>query len=89
MAVKRIATPALLPFHAGTYFPPEDRKGIPGFPKILAVVSDYYRNKKGEVQKINAQIQETLRHITSINYSKEALKPDPLVKAYEGLGRTV
>ncbi len=36
-------TPDLVPFHAGTYFPPEDREGMPGFPKILAVVSDYYR----------------------------------------------
>ena len=28
-------TPDLIPFHAGTYFPPEDREGMPGFPKIL------------------------------------------------------
>ena len=26
-------TPDLVPFHAGTYFPPEDRGGMPGFPK--------------------------------------------------------
>jgi uncharacterized protein YyaL (SSP411 family) len=78
-------TPALLPFHAGTYFPPEDQKGMPGFPKILAVVSDYYRNKKGEVQKINAQIQETLRHITSIHHSEETLEQKVLAKAYEVL----
>ncbi len=28
-------TPDLVPFHAGTYFPPEDRGGMPGFRKIL------------------------------------------------------
>ncbi|MEZ4653883.1 MAG: thioredoxin domain-containing protein [Candidatus Eisenbacteria bacterium] len=27
-------TPDLRPFYAGTYFPPEDRYGRPGFPKI-------------------------------------------------------
>ena len=27
-------TPDLIPFHAGTYFPPEDRMGMPGFPKV-------------------------------------------------------
>ena len=25
-------SPDLKPFYAGTYFPPEDRSGIPGFP---------------------------------------------------------
>ena len=78
-------TPALIPFHAGTYFPPEDRKGMPGFPKILAIVSDYYRNRKEEVQKINVQIQETLLHITSIVHSQEAMDTKPLAKAYEVL----
>ena len=78
-------TPALLPFHAGTYFPPEDRKGMPGFPKILAVVSDYYKNRKEEVGKINAQIQETLLQITSIAHSTETLELKPLAKAVEVL----
>jgi uncharacterized protein YyaL (SSP411 family) len=78
-------TPALIPFHAGTYFPPEDRKGMPGFPKILAIVSDYYRNRKEEVQKINVQIQETLHHIMSIVHSQEVMDTKPLAKAYEVL----
>ena len=78
-------TPTLLPFHAGTYFPPEDRSGIPGFPKILAVVSDYYKNRKEEVRKINAQIQETLLQITSIAHSTETLELKPLAKAVEVL----
>jgi hypothetical protein len=78
-------TPALLPFHAGTYFPPEDRKGMPGFPKILAVVSDYYKNRKEEVRKINAQIQETLLQITHIAHSTETLELKPLAKAVEVL----
>ena len=28
-------TPDGKPFYGGTYFPPEDRHGIPGFPKLL------------------------------------------------------
>ena len=39
-------TPDLVPFHAGTYFPPEDRGGMPGFPKVLVIVSDYYRTRR-------------------------------------------
>ena len=30
------ALPDGRPFHAGTYFPPEDRGGMPGFPRVLA-----------------------------------------------------
>ena len=32
-------TPEQLPFFAGTYFPPEDRHGRPGFPAILLATS--------------------------------------------------
>src|SRR5215467_1728127 len=33
------------PFYGGTYFPPEPRQGMPGFPQILAGVADAYRNR--------------------------------------------
>ena len=28
-------TPDGVPFYGGTYFPPEDRHGLPGFPRVL------------------------------------------------------
>ena len=28
-------TPDLKPFYCGTYYPPEDRHGMPGFPRVL------------------------------------------------------
>ena len=34
------------PFFGGTYFPPEDRQGMPGFPRILVAVSQAYRDKR-------------------------------------------
>ncbi|HTW94273.1 MAG TPA: DUF255 domain-containing protein [Tepidisphaeraceae bacterium] len=42
-------TPGLLPFHAGTYFAPDDRYGRPGFPRLLAAIDDAWRNRKLEV----------------------------------------
>src|SRR5881275_3034669 len=33
-------TPELKPFFGGTYFPPQDRHGLPGFPKLLAAIAD-------------------------------------------------
>jgi uncharacterized protein YyaL (SSP411 family) len=37
-------TPDLKPFYGGTYFPPEDKYGRPGFPKVLKALSDAFKN---------------------------------------------
>jgi uncharacterized protein len=37
------------PFYGGTYYPPDDRHGLPGFPKVLAAVSEAYRSRRAEV----------------------------------------
>ena len=42
-------TPDLQPFYGGTYFPPNDRHGLPGFPRVLAGVADAYRSRRDEV----------------------------------------
>ncbi len=49
-------TPQLKPFYGGTYFPPEDRGGLPGFPRVLQTVLQAYRTRKGEVESTAAQI---------------------------------
>src|SRR3954468_345506 len=36
-------TPDGVPFYGGTYFPPEDRGQMPGFPRVLAGVAEAYR----------------------------------------------
>ncbi|RJQ15090.1 MAG: thioredoxin domain-containing protein [Nitrospiraceae bacterium] len=37
------------PFFGGTYFPPEDRAGRPGFKKVLGAVIDLYRTKRDDI----------------------------------------
>jgi uncharacterized protein len=54
-------TPGLQPFFAGTYFPPEDRHGIPGFPRVLAAVEEAYRDRRDEVEAQGRQVVEHLR----------------------------
>jgi uncharacterized protein YyaL (SSP411 family) len=39
------------PFFGGTYFPPEDQMGRPGFRRILLAVADSYRNKRTELER--------------------------------------
>jgi uncharacterized protein YyaL (SSP411 family) len=77
-------TPDLIPFHAGTYFPPEDRGGIPGFPKILVIVSDYYRSHPEEVEKMGVQVKNALHQIVSFVPSQATMNEDILKKAFKG-----
>ena len=55
-------TPDLLPFFGGTYFPPEDSRGRPGFPRVLNALHDVWINQQAEViaqaEKITAVIEQ-------------------------------
>ncbi|MER3480575.1 MAG: thioredoxin domain-containing protein [Meiothermus sp.] len=42
-------TPDLKPFFGGTYFPPEDRHGLPSFARVLEAVSRAWHNRRAEV----------------------------------------
>lgn len=78
-------TPDLVPFHAGTYFPPEDRMGIIGFPKILTLISTYYHTHREEVRKITTQVRQALTQMIKMIPSQETLNDHVLLKAFESL----
>ncbi len=80
-------TPDLVPFHAGTYFPPEDRMGMPGFPKVLMTVSDYYQTHRHEVASVEMQMRNALHQMVQILPSQEALEPDLLSRAFDNIER--
>jgi uncharacterized protein YyaL (SSP411 family) len=44
-------TPDKKPFFGGTYFPPADRFGIPGFPRLLTELGDAWRTRRGEIEE--------------------------------------
>jgi uncharacterized protein YyaL (SSP411 family) len=44
-------TPELEPFYGGTYYPPEDRWGRPGFPTLLARLAQLWREERGRVRQ--------------------------------------
>jgi uncharacterized protein len=54
-------TPDLVPFYGGTYFPPEDRHQMPGFPRVLVGVSEAYRSRPDEIQESATEILAELR----------------------------
>jgi len=56
-------TPAGEPFFAGTYFPPTPRHGMPSFRQVLSAVTAAWRERRGEVEKVGADIAEHLRAV--------------------------
>jgi uncharacterized protein YyaL (SSP411 family) len=65
-------TPDGKPFYGGTYFPPEDRGGMPGFPRVLAGVNQAYRERPLDVEKSVTQILGALQRMAE---SAETAKP--------------
>jgi uncharacterized protein len=54
-------SPDLKPFYAGTYFPPEDRGGMPGFPRLLEALSQAYHEKRETVVKMGQEVESRLK----------------------------
>ncbi|GJG85623.1 thioredoxin domain-containing protein [Gemmatimonadetes bacterium T265] len=50
-------TPEGEPFVAGTYFPPDDRHGIPSFRRVLESVSDAWRTRRHDVARTTASLR--------------------------------
>jgi uncharacterized protein YyaL (SSP411 family) len=56
-----ICTPDGRPFYVGTYFPPERRADMPGFPEIIEAVMRAWRERRGEVETNAEQIASALK----------------------------
>jgi uncharacterized protein len=54
-------TPEKEPFFGGTYFPPEDVHGRPGFKKVLKAVSEFYKTKRGDAGEYARKVMEALK----------------------------
>src|SRR5271170_6843399 len=53
-------TPDGKPFFGGTYFPPEDSMGRPGFKRILLAISDAFEKRRAEVDSSAQALEEAV-----------------------------
>ncbi len=53
-------TPEGLPFYGGTYFPPEDRPGMPSFTQVLLAVAEAWGERGEEIRASGEQLRERL-----------------------------
>src|ERR1043166_2390125 len=81
-------TPDLVPFYGGTYFPPEDRHQMPGFPRILSAVSEAFRTRPEEVRQSAWEILSELRRMSIAQQSSELINTQLLDHAFRHIART-
>lgn len=78
-------TPDQEPFYGGTYFPPEDRYGRPGFPRLLTALADAYHNRSGDISKSILQIRETLQKMSTLEEAQGDLSADIIMQGARSL----
>ncbi len=71
-------TPDLRPFYGGTYFPPHDKFGMPGFPKLLASLHDAWVRRAGEVESQAKEFRDGLEFLA--NHGLSGTPSAPVVK---------
>ena len=78
-------TPAGEPFYGGTYFPPEDRHGMPGFPRVLAAISDAYSQRRSDVASSAKEITAAMGSMGQALMDYTPLSKDTMSLAYTRL----
>ncbi len=81
-------TPDLKPFIGGTYFPPEPRMNMPGFPQVLRAVSSQYQEGRDAVTKNSKIVVEAVQTMTALEPAGDALDGRPVELAFEQLSQT-
>src|SRR5437588_1330014 len=82
-------TPDLKPFVGGTYFPPEDRYGQPGFTKVLERIAAAWKQDHEKIAEQGSKIVEALRESQNAQPESAAKIDNQLFQtAYEQLSRS-
>jgi hypothetical protein len=55
-------TPDGKPFFGGTYFPPGDQHGRPGFPRVLLTMAEAFQNRRDEVNESAGSVMAAIEH---------------------------
>ena len=81
-------TPEGVPFYGGTYFPPEDRYNMPGFPRVLISMTEAYRERPEDVEQTGASIIAELNRLSLARESNEPLNQALLDHAFRGIAKS-
>jgi uncharacterized protein YyaL (SSP411 family) len=74
-------TPDGKPFFGGTYFPPEDRHGLPGFKRVLRAVAQAYRERPQEIAQNVERLTRALDTLSSFKASDTQMSAGMIERA--------
>jgi uncharacterized protein YyaL (SSP411 family) len=81
-------TPDLKPFVGGTYFPPEDRYGQPGFKKVLERIAAAWKDNHDKIVEQGGKIVAALRESQSTPEAEGKIDAAILDAAYRQIERS-
>ena len=74
-------TPDGRPFYGGTYFPPEDRGGLPAFDRVLLTIADAFTGRRGDVVASGQQLVARIADTFAARRPSEPLRAEMLDRA--------
>ena len=80
-------TPDAVPFYGGTYYPPQDRYNMPGFPRVLIGVAEAYRDRQDDIRETGTSLVNELRRLSTTSGSDHPIEAELLNAAYVGIIR--
>lgn len=81
-------TPDRKPFFGGTYFPPDNRFGRPGFRMILERLGQSWRDDRARIEQSGAQVLEQLRQYSTVDAGRARAGAGALQSAFRGFRST-
>src|SRR3954462_6718403 len=79
-------TPDGRPFYGGTYFPDEDRHGMPAFAKVCEVVAQAWNDQRDDIEEQANKLTEAIDESVLRSRAPSALDAGILARAVEGIG---
>jgi uncharacterized protein YyaL (SSP411 family) len=81
-------TPDLKPFFGGTYFPPDDRYGRPGFPTLLERIASAWREQRAEIAETSVNVISQLKKYSEFGATGGIADKTTLDSAFQYFRRT-
>jgi uncharacterized protein YyaL (SSP411 family) len=77
--------PEGVPFFGGTYFPPDEGRGMPSFRMVMEAVVDAWESRREEIRERAPEVRARLGALAAVEPRAEAVGPADLQRATEAL----
>jgi uncharacterized protein YyaL (SSP411 family) len=81
-------TPDLKPFFGGTYFPPDNRYGRPGFPTLLGYMAETWQKERSKINESGESVTEQLRQLSASSAKTSPVDEELFEAAFNPLRRS-